>query len=220
MSALVRFMGVDIATGPGALIPRAETELCGRLALAKLDGVSNPRALDVCCGTGNLACALATARPDLAIDALDLTDGAVALARANIARLGLAARVGVYQGDLFAALPDDRARALAGALDLIVCNPPYISTGKLATRTDLADEPREAFDGGPYGLSIHQRVAKDALAFLRPGGWLVFEFGDGQARQLELVLGRTKGYDAIEYVNDDTGAPRAVAARSRTDGRE
>jgi release factor glutamine methyltransferase len=209
---VVPFLGVEIEAGPGALRPRAETELCGRTAIAKLRDAPTPILIDVCCGTGNLACAIATALPALRAWALDLTDGCVALARANVARLGLGDRVTVGQGDLFAALDDDAA-ALAGTVDVITCNPPYLSTATLAQRPDLADEPREAFDGGPYGIAIHQRVARDALALLRPGGWLVMEFGLGQERQLRLVLGRARGYGTIELINDEEGAPRVVAAR-------
>jgi HemK-like putative methylase len=142
--------------------------------------------------------------------ALDLTLGCVTLARANVARLGLDGRIRVAQGDLFAPLAGEQ---LDGTVDVVTANPPYISTGKLAQRTDLAGEPREAFDGGPYGVTIHQRVAKDAMALLRPGGWLVMEFGHGQERQLELVIGRTRGYDVIEFYQDAGGAPRVIAAR-------
>ncbi len=205
---LVPFMGIELESGPGALIPRAETELLGRTAIAK--AAEARRAIDVCCGTGNLACAIATALPATKFWALDLTDGCIELTRKNVARLGLGDRISVHQGDLFATLPAD-----AAPVDLVVCNPPYISTGKLATRDDLASEPREAFDGGPYGVTIHQRVARDALALLRPGGWLLFEFGLGQERQLELVIGRTKGYEAIELVSNDAGEPRVIAARKK-----
>jgi release factor glutamine methyltransferase len=96
---------------------------------------------------------------------------------------------------------------------MITANPPYISTAKLAQRADLAGEPREAFDGGPYGITIHQRVARDALALLKPGGWLVMEFGLGQERQLEHVIARSRGYQAPELIHDDTGTPRVIAAR-------
>jgi HemK-like putative methylase len=206
---VVNFLGVEIEAGPGALVPREETELCGRTAIDKLRAQGGTTLVDVCCGTGNLACAIAAAVPQVRGWALDLTDGAVALARANVERLGLAARLTVAQGDLFAPI----ALRLHGAVDVITCNPPYISTAKLATRDDLAGEPREAFDGGPYGVTIHQRVARDALALLRPGGWLVMEFGHGQERQLELVLRRARGYDTIDFVSDAQGAPRVVAAR-------
>jgi len=199
----VKFFGVEIETGPGALIPRAETELLAATALDRLAGTT---LVDVCCGTGNLACALAARVPSLRVWALDLTEGAVELARANVARLGLADRVTVLQGDLFAALSGVTA-------DLITCNPPYISTSKLAQREDLAAEPREAFDGGPYGVTIHQRVAREAHGVLRQGGWLCCEFGLGQERQLEQVFKRAGGYDRIDFISDPAGAPRVVAAR-------
>ena len=206
----VMFMGVELECGPGALVPREETELLGRTAIEKLR--TGQTMVDVCCGTGNLACAIAHALPNVRGWALDLTDGCVALARANVARLGQADRIEVAQGDLFAPLGD----AHHGAIDVITCNPPYISTAKLATRDDLAGEPREAFDGGPYGISIHQRVARDALALLRAGGWLCMEFGLGQDRQVTIALERARGYDAIELAHDDAGNPRVVAARKKT----
>lgn len=203
--ATVAFLGVEVEVGPGALVPREETELLGRAALARLP--AGGRFVDVCCGTGNLACALAAARPDARGWALDLTDGAVALARRNVARLGLAARVEVRQGDLLAPMAGE------GPVDLVVCNPPYLSTARLAARADLAAEPREAFDGGPYGVSIHQRVAREARAVLRPGGWLACELGVGQERQLALVLQRAGGYEEIAFLDDEQGRPRVVVAR-------
>jgi release factor glutamine methyltransferase len=206
-SKTIDFLGVQIETGPGALIPRAETELLGRTAMAKLGG--GKTIVDVCCGTGNLACAIATLIADVRGWALDLTDGAVALARTNVARLSLGDRITVAQGDLFAPLDG----ALRGTVDVVICNPPYISTAKLATRADLAEEPREAFDGGPYGVTIHQRVAREALDLLRPGGWLVMEHGVGQDRQVKIAVERARGYDAIEMIADDEGAPRVIAAR-------
>lgn len=199
----VGFFGVEIETGPDALVPRAETEL---LAAAAVDRLAGAVMVDVCCGTGNLACALAARVPELRAWAIDLTEGCVELARRNVGRLGLADRVTVLQGDLFAPLDGVIA-------DLIVCNPPYLSTSRLAQRPDLASEPREAFDGGPYGVTIHQRVAREAHRVLRGGGWLVCEIGLGQDKQVQRVFERAGGYDRIELVNDATGAPRVVAAR-------
>lgn len=207
---LVRFLGVDIEAGPGALVPRAETELCGRTAIAKLGQASGALLVDVCCGTGNLACAIAMAVREVHGWAVDLTDRCVELTRANIARLGLGDRLRVAQGDLFAPLTEPE---LEGGVDVITANPPYLSTAKLAQRDDLAGEPREAFDGGPYGVTIHQRVAREALRLLKPGGWLIMEFGLGQERQLEHVIARSRGYHATELVHDEAGAPRVIAAR-------
>lgn len=210
----VRFMGIDIVTSPSVLVPREETELLARAALELVEAVPSARVIDMCCGAGNLACALASARPDIHVWASDLTDACVELARTNAARLELAGRVEVHQGDLFASL---RGVAPAGAVDLVVCNPPYISSGRLAKDSAhlLEKEPREAFDGGPYGLSIHRRVIHDAPEFLRKGGWLVFEMGLGQERQLGPLFARYPNFETPRIFADAKGAPRVVAARVR-----
>jgi release factor glutamine methyltransferase len=142
--------------------------------------------------------------------ASDLTDACVSLARKNAAHTGVAERVSVVQGDLFSGLKD-----LVGTIDLIVCNPPYISQAKLAGERAglLANEPREAFDGGPYGLSIHQRVVREALPFLKPGGWLLFEVGLGQERQVKMLFDRTRAYEDMRTVANAAGEVRVIAGR-------
>jgi HemK-like putative methylase len=206
------FMGVPLLVGPGVLVPRAETELLGESArrlLAEMPGA--PLVIDMCCGSGNLACGLALAAPAARVVASDLTEACVELARRNVARLGLADRVTVVQGDLFA--PVDPA--LQGTVDLVVCNPPYISTGRLARdRAELlANEPREAFDGGPFGITIQQRVLREAAAFLRPGGWLAFEIGLGQDRQMKALFERAGAYDPPRTVPNEAGEVRVMMAR-------
>jgi release factor glutamine methyltransferase len=104
---------------------------------------------------------------------------------------------------------------LEGNVALIVANPPYMSTRRLAERPDLANEPREAFDAGPYGLAIHQRLVREALPFLSVGGYLIFEFGLGQDRQIRLLLDRAREYD-FEFVADPDGNPRVAVARRKT----
>ncbi|MEY2953940.1 MAG: hypothetical protein RLZZ401_2027 [Pseudomonadota bacterium] len=213
-----RFMGLALIAAPGALAPRAETEVLGHAALAavRASGSPTPWVIDMCCGSGNLACALAHHVPLARVWASDLTDGCIAVTRRNVAHLGLAARVTVAQGDLFAGL---QAAELAGQVDVVVCNPPYISQGKLAGERAalLSHEPREAFDGGPYGLSIHQRVIKEALPFLKPGGVLLFEIGQGQERQVRILFERAKAYDDLRDFHDAAHQVRAVSARKRAE---
>lgn len=201
-------MEVDLLVERGVLVPRDETELLGNAALEILPDYAY--VIDMCCGSGNLACALAVHRPRARVWASDLTDACVALARRNAAHVGVANRVRVVQGDLFAGL-----KGLEGTIDAVVCNPPYISQAKLAGERQslLENEPREAFDGGPYGLSIHQRVVKEALPFLKPGGHLLFEIGLGQERQVKLLLERTRAYEEIRTVSNAAGEVRVVAAR-------
>jgi release factor glutamine methyltransferase len=214
---LHRFMGVELELAPDVLVPREETELLGRKAVSILaDGPSAPTVIDMCCGSGNLALGIANDVPSARVWGADLTDSTVALARRNVDRLETGARVSIRQGDLFAAFEGDN---LEGAVDMIVCNPPYISTGRLeGDRAHLLEsEPREAFDGGPYGISIHQRLIRDAVAFLKPGGWLLFEFGEGQDRQAAALLSRIKTYEPVTFATDRDGKPRVAIVRKIDD---
>lgn len=212
------FCGHELLADPGALVPREETELLAGAAIEIAASLGPaPALIDMCTGSGNLAVALALALPRASVWAADLTDGCVSLARRNVERFELGGRVRVLQGDLFAPLA---GLGLEGSADVIVCNPPYISSGRLGRdRAELlAHEPREAFDGGPYGLSIHQRVVRDAVAFLRPGGALLFEFGLGQERQLERLFARGP-YRDVSFRTNTAGEPRvALARRAETAG--
>ncbi len=212
------FLGLELLVSPGVLVPRAETELLARTAISLLEparGEERPLTLvDLCCGAGNLTCAIAAHLPGLRVWAVDLLPAAVELTRRNAERLGLADRVSVAAGDLLAPLS---GLGLEGSVDAIVCNPPYISTGRLGSdRRELLDhEPREAFDGGPYGLSIHQRVVKDAGSYLRPGGPLLMEIGLGQERQVAALIKRAGTWDEPQLRTDATGAVRVIVATRR-----
>jgi HemK-like putative methylase len=212
-----RFLGVELSLAPNVLVPRRETELLGSRAIAIVGAMAAaPVVVDMCCGSGNLALAIASHCPEARLWAADLTDETVALAQGNVERLSLAGRVAVRQGDLFEALAKDD---LAGAVDMIVCNPPYISSSRLDGKSAhlLAQEPREAFDGGPYGISILQRLIRDAVDFLKPGGWLLCEFGEGQERQMAALLARSKAYEEPSF-GFIGGKPRVMMARMRRPG--
>jgi release factor glutamine methyltransferase len=211
-----QFMGIELQVAPGALVPRPETELLGRTAVDALRRahLPSPRIVDMCCGAGNLACAIALNIPDARVWASDLTDGCVELARRNAASQGAESRITVLQGDLFEALA---GLQLEQTIDMIVCNPPYISESRLKgdRASLLTDEPREAFAAGPYGLSIHMRVTKDAPRYLRSGGLLLFEVGRGQDRQVATLLERNDAYENVSVVLDDAGAGRVVMAYAK-----
>lgn len=210
------FMGVELIVGEGALAPREETELLGYSALEAIrtSGSAAPKVIDMCCGSGNLACAIAHHFPTVRVWASDLTDGCINLARRNVKHVAVSERVVVAQGDLFAGFS---GFGLEGSIDVVVCNPPYISQSKLETdRAELLEhEPREAFDGGPYGISIQQRVVKEALPYLRPGGMLLFEIGLGQERQVKMLFDRVKDYEDIRMVTNAAGEVRVVSGRKR-----
>lgn len=214
-TGLHRFMGIDLELATDVLVPRAETELLGRNAVAILNSLDTPvTVIDMCCGSGNLALAIASEVTSATVWGADLTDSTVALARRNTERLGLQDRVTIRQGDLFSALEND---GLQSGVDVIVCNPPYISTARLENDSAhlLRSEPREAFDGGPYGLSIHQRLIREAPSFLKPEGVLLFEFGEGQERQIAILLSRVKGYGIPTFVCDAANKPRVAIVRMK-----
>lgn len=211
-----RFLELELEVGPQALIPRRETELLARAAIARLNAASRERrrlmVIDVCTGAGNLALAAARGEPRAFVHASDLAPEAAALCRRNAERLGLAARVAVRSGDLLAPFdtPD-----FHGAIDMLICNPPYISAQKVdALPTEIGGhEPRLAFDGGPLGIGILVRLVREAPRFLRAGGWLAVEVGLGQGQAVARRLAGAGHFVRIETVSDATGEIRAILAR-------
>ena len=216
-----RFMGLDLLAGPEALIPRRETEMLGNAALAKLrtlaDACGTVHAIDVCCGCGNLALALAHAEPRARLHASDLAADAVELARRNTERLGLGDRVELYTGDLLA--PFGIAKFL-GRIDMIVSAPPYISAGKLDSMPAeiIGHEPSLAFDGGPFGVGILMRLMRESPAVLRAGGWLGIEVGLGQGPAMLQLLNKSASFDTVDAVRDAQGQIRVLLARKSGNG--
>lgn len=204
------FMGVELLAGPQALVPRKETELLGAAALDRLHEVPTPLVLDVCTGSGNLAVALAVALPGATVFASDLAEGAVELAQQNVVFVGVET-VSVLAGDLFEAFPE----SLRGVVDVVVCNPPYISSARVdGLDSEIADyEPRMAFDGGAFGVAIVGRLINEAPGWLKPGGWLCFEIGKGQGTHWVRALTRHPDYDLIAPAENDEGDVRAITAR-------
>ena len=209
------FMGLELLAGPEALVPRKETEILGKAALRLLRDLVRSRGqatvVDVCTGSGNLALSLASHDPAARVYAADISDKAVGLAQKNAAFLNLAGRVTVRQGDLLG--PFDTAD-FHGQVDLLTCNPPYISSAKVDSMHDeiRAHEPREAFDGGPFGIRILQRLVQDAVRFLRPGGWLAFELGLGQGVPFMRRMQKDARYREVRAEYDEQGQVRVIVA--------
>jgi release factor glutamine methyltransferase len=220
LSQRQHFMGLDMLVGPQALIPRVETELLGEVALTLLQGRQRPTVLDLCTGCGNLALAVAHHVPNAQVMAGDVCAAAISLAQRNAQHLGLGSRVDLRVGDLFEPFQEPRWRA---QIDLVVCNPPYISSGKVdSLPTEIqGHEPRLAFDGGPFGISVLHRLVRDAALFLRPGGWLAIEVGRGQGQsvlrrlraQAVANLAKTAVFETALSASDEAGDIRVVMAR-------
>ncbi len=178
------FLGLELLAEPCALVPRRETELLGHAAVALAQRLAAESSapisvIDACTGSGNLALAVAAGVPSARVYGGDLSPAAIDLARRNAQRLGLSSRVEFRDGDLLA--PFDAPEFL-GALDLLLCNPPYISSAKVAQMDSeiAAHEPHLAFDGGPLGVNVLMRLLQEAPRYLKTGGWLGFEVGLGQ----------------------------------------
>lgn len=208
----VNFCGLELAVSPAVLIPRPETELLAERAWTFLAGragspEASPAALDFGTGSGCLAISLAVHCPAARVWAVDLSPAALEVARANAARHGVEARIHFVQSDGFAALPAGER------FDLIVANPPYIPTAEIARlQPEVRDhEPRAALDGGPDGTAVIRRLAAGSAAWLKPGGRLMFEVGDGQADAATALL-TAAGWGGVKVENDWTNRPRLLVA--------
>ena len=199
------FYGYDFQVDGRVLIPRQETETLCELALARLAAQVAPRVLDVCTGSGAIAVVLKREAPHAEVTATDLSEGALAVARANATRL--TARVRFAQGDLLAPVAGER-------FTLLVSNPPYIPAQACETlQPEVLREPRLALDGGADGLIFYGRFAVEAKGCLVPGGWMLLEVGDGQAQAVSELLLQAGGWEDIAAHRDLYGALRVVEAR-------
>lgn len=198
------FWSLDLEVSPAVLVPRPETELVVERALALL-GPGPARMADLGTGSGAIALAVATERPDWQIIATDRSAAALGIARGNAARLGIG-NVEFLQGDWCAPLSGRR-------FDLIVSNPPYIAADDPALEDPaLRHEPSLALSPGPTGFEALERIATEARAHLEPGSTLVLEHGAGQARELARRL-LALGYADIRHHPDLAGLDRVTEAR-------
>jgi release factor glutamine methyltransferase len=188
----VEFYGLDFAVTSEVLIPRPETETLVDLALARRPTT----VVDVGTGSGCIAVALAVRLPQVSVCAIDISPAALVVARSNVERHGVADRVQLIAGDVLSPRP--------GPADLIVSNPPYVSTGDCAALPiSVRDhEPRLALDGGPDGLAVVRRLLAQAPAVLAPGGAILVEIGADEGEEAR-GLARTYFPEAAIRVRPD-----------------
>jgi len=220
------FWSLPFTVSPDVLIPRPDTETLIETALDKIrvqqrapnvertdteTKHSAPVIVDLGTGCGAIALALAAELPHARIYAIDRSAGACRIVRRNIETLGLTGSVRCILGDL---LEPIRTIDAGGGCDLIVSNPPYISSddcGTLPPEISLY-EPFEALDGGPDGLSYYRRIIETAPAYLYEGGWLILEVGDGQASAVMELIRETESFEPAEVRQDVAGRDRVVCA--------
>jgi release factor glutamine methyltransferase len=198
------FGRLRLAVGPGVFVPRPETEGLADRAAGHLRAAGpSPVAVDVCTGSGAIACFLAAEVPGARVLATELDPGALAWAAGNAERYG----VELLAGDLDAPLPAD----LAGWVDVLCANVPYVPSEAIATLpTDVRDhEPLLSLDGGPDGLDVFRRLAPRAGHWLAPGGWLLCEIGEDQAEAAAALLGAA-GMTGVAVHPDLVGRDRVL----------
>jgi release factor glutamine methyltransferase len=200
------FWSLDLEVTPATLIPRPETELLVEQALERLPPDSACAVADLGTGSGTVALALASERPQCRVTATDASAAALEVARRNAARLGID-NVAFVQGDWMVPLGDAR-------FELIVSNPPYIEADdEHLVRGDLRFEPATALASGRDGLDDIRRIVATARAHLAPGGWLLFEHGWNQGDAARALL-RQAGYDDVFTAQDLEQRDRVSGARN------
>ena len=193
------------------LVPRPETEVLVDRALEALPAGAGP-ALDLCTGSGVIAISLALERPELQVDATDLSPAALAVARKNAELLGASERVRFYEGELFSAVPAGQQYAL------IAANPPYVADGDWSGLAPeiTGHEPRMALTAGVDGLDVLRRLSVQVADYLLPGGAALFELGLGQAGAVRELLAQDARLGEIVAHKDLAGIERIVQARRVT----
>lgn len=202
------FRRLELAVGPGVLVPRPETELVAGRAMQRLPvgGV----VVDAGTGSGAIALSIADERPDARVVATELSDEAMVWAERNIGALGQP--VELIHCDLLSGLPAE----LRASVDVIVSNPPYVAAGERVMLPEevVRHEPHQALFSGDDGLAVIARLAAEARRWLRPTGWLVTEMGERQGEDVRRLL-EEAGYEDIAVLPDLAGRDRIAEGRSR-----
>lgn len=194
------FMGLTFRVNQHTLIPRQDTETLVEEGMRHMyDGM---RILDMCTGSGCILLSLLKYSNECEGIGVDISEGALKVARENAQRLGLKAEF--VQGDLFEPVPEKK-------FDMIVSNPPYIETAVIETlMPEVRDhEPMQALDGMEDGLFFYRKIVEKAPGFLTKGGWLLFEIGHNQGEAVSKLM-TVQGFKEVEVVKDYTGLDRVV----------
>lgn len=208
----VEFRGLLFKVSRDVLIPRPETEL---LVDEAVKSVSKKGAtvLDLCTGSGCIAVCIARELNDSIVYAVDISDGAIAVARENAVSHAVEERITFLSGDLFGAM---ESMNLNGRVDIIVSNPPYVSAEEMEElQPEIKDyEPVSALYGGEDGLDFYRRIIHESPHYLAAGGYLIMEVGYRQAWRIKGLLEEEKVFRQISVIKDLNGNDRIVKASS------
>jgi release factor glutamine methyltransferase len=207
------FLGMEYIVNKGLYISRKETELLASVAIATANSIYSTgdiTLIDLCTGIGTVALAVAHHCSNVRVLGSDIYTPAIEAAHINSAHFNLTQRATFYNADLFTPFEN-----LQGAVDIIVSAPPYITSAKVKNMAEeiAQHEPEEAFDAGPFGLSIFNQLIALAPSYLRAGGFLIFECGLGQGEFLAKRIGGNKCYANVEKLCDEQGNVRVLKAK-------
>nr|MBU1327937.1 peptide chain release factor N(5)-glutamine methyltransferase [Candidatus Omnitrophota bacterium] len=209
ITGCTEFMGLDFIVTKDVLIPRPETELLVNVIRDTLSvtQTKNPKILDLCTGSGNIAVSLSKLMPQSEIVATDMSEAALKIAEKNAARHNLSDRVRFYKGDLFNAL----IFAKNPKFDIIVCNPPYIKEDELSyLQKEVKTEPEIALNGGKDGLDFYRIIAKESYRYLEKGGSILLEIGFGQKKDVENIFSSYSIFEICRVIKDFNNIPRVM----------
>ena len=206
------FCGLEFHVNPAVLIPRPETELLIQEVVRQCAVNKYATLVDVATGSGCVAITLATILNGTRILALDRSPEALAVAKGNAELHAVGDKIEWLEGDLLSPL---QQKGMAGAVDVIVSNPPYIPEADWAGLQPEVRvyEPRLALIAGQKGTELHERLLHDSREHLVPGGLLVMEIGQGQAAALRQFAEQLGGYAALRVIEDAAGVDRVVTAQ-------
>jgi len=206
------FMSLPFRAAPGVFVPRPDTEVLVEAAERWLRGrglEERLSVLDLCCGSGVIGVSLASRIANVEVQAVDVSAEAVASTEHNARLNGVEDRVRAWRADAAAFLDEP---PVAGRFTAILCNPPYIESGEIASLPPevRGHEPRAALDGGVDGLDSYRALVARLPKRLIPGGLAMFEIGDAQAHAVSGMLAEN-GFDGVHTIRDFTGHDRVVA---------
>ena len=209
------FMSLPFTVGEGVLIPRWETELLVEKALELLPKEQPVVIADICTGSGAIGVSLCHYLPDCYCFAVDISEAALVYAQANSVKNKVADRMEFFQGDLLCPLPVRQKNNPAFALDMILSNPPYVTEKEMRELPlNVQYEPKLALFGGEDGLVFYLRLAAEAPALLKQGGWLCVECGHLQGEAIKQ-LWEKKGFVHVEILKDYAGKDRMVIGQKK-----
>ena len=211
------FWSIHFKVDPRVLIPRPETELLVEQSLSILTAAylkRTPYVLEIGTGSGAVAISLATEVRDVFVVATDVSGEALLLARENAKSAGVLHRIEFVNGDLFSPI---RLMPEQEPFDLILSNPPYIDRSQIQNLArEIKDyEPPVALNGGEDGMAFYRSIVSQGPSYLRRGGWLLLEVGEGQGKRVSTMIDEEGSFSRSERIKDLSGIERVVKAQKK-----